>query len=71
MTTPATSTPRAATSSGTHPPARSLSWNRVIPRTMLTRGLMVTKVVREAVMGPACRAFWRRKTVPSPQTASM
>jgi hypothetical protein len=38
---------------------------------MLTRGLMVTNVVRDAVIGPACSAFWSRKTVPSPVTASM
>ena len=38
---------------------------------MLTSGLTVTMVVREAVIGPACRAFWIRNTVPMPVMANM
>ena len=53
MTTPATSTAKARISRDTHSgPDRRWSANRVMPRTMLTRGLMVTMVVREAVIGP-------------------
>ena len=66
-TTPTTSTTSDPTDSEIHRgPVRSRSANRVIPSRMLTNGLTVTSVVRDAVIGPAWRAFCNRNNVPIP-----
>ncbi len=71
MTTPATRVPRASTSAVDQSgPLRRRSPKRVTPSTMATSGLTVDRLIREAVIGPACSAFWRRNTVPTPVTAS-
>ena len=70
-TTPVHMTARARTSRATNPvPARSRSLNAVTPITMLARGLMITLVVRDAVIGPACSALCSRNKPAAPVRAS-
>ena len=62
MTTPVTSRASARTSRLIHnAPPRKMSPKRVMPSTMLTSGLVVTRVVRDAVMGPACERALKQK----------
>src|SRR6185437_466906 len=65
---PAHSTAIASTSTVTdHVPARSRSPNAVAPMTMLTSGLTTTLAVRDAVIGPACKAPWRKNSPTAPE----
>jgi hypothetical protein len=47
-------------------PGRSRSPKAVTPMTMLARGLTVTLVVRDAAIGPACRALCSRNSPHAP-----